>query len=301
MSIAESNKTEVTCAATQTVNCVPPSSPTITPTTTTISVGQTVTYTVSSTTSGLLYSIRDNTDANNVGESKFGNGSTVNIISDPFNTPGTYTIKIKSTSFSGANCTTASNATVVVTGVLPLSLTKFYGFYLSGIAKLSWQTDYEQGVQQYEVQRSINGIDFKMVSIVNAIGNSSVTQIYSFEDAEVNTKIVYYRLKIIESNGSFKYSKIVVFRADKGITTSTISPNPFNTNIKFDFETEYAQKIVINMYDLIGKQVKAIILSAHKGVNTVNVTDMQLLPAGTYIIEMLAGGERIFKDILLKK
>ncbi|MCY7293564.1 MAG: T9SS type A sorting domain-containing protein, partial [Ferruginibacter sp.] len=301
ISIAESNKTEVTCAATQTVSCTPPASPTLTPTNTTISAGQTVTYTVTSTTSGLLYSIRDNADASNVGESKFGNGSTVNITTDPFNTAGTYTIKIKATSFSGANCTTTSNATVVVTGVLPLSLTKFTGLYLNGIAKLSWQTDYEQGVQQYEVQRSIDGINFKMVGVVNAIGNSTATLIYSFEDVEITSKIIYQRLKIIESNGSFKYSKIVVFRADKGITTSTVSPNPFESNIKFDFETEYAQKILINMYDLMGKKVKGLTISAHKGINTVNIADMKLLPTGTYIIEMIAGGERIFKDILLKK
>ena len=301
ISIAESNKTEVTCAATQTVTCVTPAAPTVSPTNTTISAGQTVTYAVSSTTSGLLYSIRDNADASNIGGSKFGNGSTVNITTDPFNTAGTYTVKIKATSFSGANCTVTSNATVTVTGVLPLTLTKFTGLYLNGIAKLSWQTDYEQGIQLYEVERSTNAVDFKMAGKVTAVGNSSSIQTYSFDDAGISSKIIYYRLKIIENNGTFKYSKILVFRADKGITASTVSPNPFSNNIKFDFETEYAQKIVVNIFDLMGKKVKAATISAQKGTNTANVTELQLLPAGTYIIEMIAGGERVFKDILLKQ
>ncbi len=301
ISIVESSKTEITCAATQTVNCVSPASPTITPTSSTISAGQTVTYTVSSTTSGLLYSIKDNADAANLGESKFGNGSTINITTNPFNTAGTYTIKIKATSFSGANCTAISNATVVVTGVLPISIIKFNGLHQNGVSKLTWQTDYEQGVLNYEVQRSLNGLDFKSIGNVKAIGNSSVIQNYSFEDGEVLSNTIYYRLKIVEINGSFKYSKILVFRVDMGITISSISPNPFMESIKLDFETNHPQNIRIKMYDLMGRQVKTITVNAHKGTNTVNINELQNLPVGSYIVEMIASGERVFKEILLKK
>ena len=301
ISIAESNKTEISCTATQTVNCLIPASPTITPTSSTISAGQTVTYTVSSTTSGLLYSIKDNADATNLGESKFGNGSTINITTNPFNTAGTYTIKIKATSFSGANCTATSNATVVVTGVLPVSITKFNGLHQNGVSKLTWQTDYEQGILNYEIQRSLNGLDFKLIGNVIATGNSSVVQNYSFEDADVPSNTIYYRLKIVEINGTFKYSKILVFRIDMGITTNSISPNPFRESLKLDFETNYAQNLRIKMYDLMGRQVKNINLNAHKGTNSVNINKLQNLPVGSYIIEMIASGKRVFKEILLKK
>ena len=301
ISITESSKTEITCAATQTVNCVSPASPTITPSSTTISAGQTVTYTVSSTTSGLLYSIKDNADAANLGESKFGNGSTINITTNPFNTAGTYTIKIKATSFSGANCIATSNATVVVTGVLPISITKFNGLHQNGVSKLMWQTDYEQSVLNYEIQRSLNGLDFKSIGNVKAIGNSSVVQNYSFEDGEVLSNTIYYRLKIVESNGGFKYSKILVFRVDMGITTNSISPNPFKESIKLDFATNYSQNISIKMFDLMGRQVKIISKTAQKGTNTVNISELQNLPAGSYIIEMIANGERVFKEVLFKK
>ena len=301
ISIAESNKTEIICAASQTVNCTSPSAPTISPTNTTISAGQTVTYSISSTTSGLLYSIRDNADAANLGESKFGNGSTVAVTTVPFNTPGTYTVKIKATSFSGANCTTTSNATVVVTGVLPLSLTKFTGSKQNGIIKLNWQTDFEQFIKYYEVQKSNNGVDFKKIGILNAVGNSTLAQSYFYDDAEVSSNITYYRLKIIEDNGTSKFSKIVIFRSDKGIITSTISPNPFYSFINVDFETENAQNITIRLYDMMGRTVKNITLNARKGNNTFKVSALEALPGGSYIIEMIAGGERVFKDILLKK
>ena len=301
ISIAESNKTEIICAASQTVNCTSPSVPTISPTNTTISAGQTVTYTISSTTSGLLYSIRDNADAANLGESKFGNGSTVTVTTDPFNTPGTYTVKIKATSFSGANCITTSNATVVVTGVLPLSLTKFTGTKQNGIIKLNWQTDFEQSIKYYEVQKSNNGVDFKKIGIVNAVGNSIVSQSYFYDDTEMLGNISYYRLKIVEDNNTSKFSKIVIFSSDKGIITSTISPNPFYSFINVDFETDNAQNIIIRLYDMMGRTVKNITLNARKGNNIFKVSALEALPGGSYIIEMIAGGERVFKDILLKK
>ena len=151
------------------------------------------------------------------------------------------------------------------------------------------------------MQRSLNGLDFKSIGNVQAIGNSSVVQNYSFEDADVHSKTIYYRLKIVEINGSFKYSKILIFKIDKGITTNSISPNPFMESIKLDFETNHSQNIRIKMYDLMGRQVKTINLIAHKGTNTVNINELQNLPAGSYIIEMIAGGERVFKEILLKK
>ena len=301
ISIAESNKTEIICAASQTVNCTSPSAPSISPTNTTISAGQTVTYTLSSTTTSLLYSIRDNADAANLGESKFGNGSTVTVTTDPFNTAGTYNIKIKATSFSGANCLTTSNATVVVTGVLPLTLTKFTGTKQNGVIKLIWQTDFEQSIKYYEVQKSNNGVDFKKIGIVNAVGNSTLPQSYFYDDAEMLGNIFYYRLKIIEDNGTSKFSKIVIFRFDKGIITSTISPNPFYSFINVDFETDNAQNIIIRLYDMTGRVVKSSTVYASKGINTVKVSALEALSSGSYIIEMIAGGEKVFKDILLKK
>ena len=301
ISIAENNKTEVSCAATVTVTCITPAAPSISPTSSTISAGQTVTYTISSATTGILYSVRDNADAVNQGESKFGNGSSINVTTDPFNTPGTYTVKIKATSFSGANCNAISNATVTVTGTLPLSLTKFSGTKQSGAVKLAWQTDFEQSIKHYEVQRSTNGVDFRKIGVVNAVGNSSVSQAYTFNDAEIVSNVVYYRLKIIEDNGTSKLSKIVIIRIDKGIVTSTISPNPFASFVNMEFEVEQAQAIMVRLYDMMGRVARDVHVNAKKGTNVIQLSALDGLPAGTYIIEMSAGGERVLKDILMKK
>ena len=69
-----------------------------------------------------------------------------------------------------------SNETVVVTGVLPLSQPKLTGLKQNGIIKLNWQTDFEQSIKYYEVQKSNNGVDFKKIGTVTAIGNSTVAQ-----------------------------------------------------------------------------------------------------------------------------
>ena len=301
ISITEANKTEVTCAATQTVDCATPTSPALSPSTTTISAGQTVTYTLSSTTSGILYSIRDNADAANFGESKFGNGSTVNVTSDPFNTPGTYTVKIKATSFSGANCTAASSATVVVTGSLPLSLTKFFGTNQNGVINLSWQTDFEQSIQYYEVQKSSNGIDFKKIGKIKSLGNSSTPQTYFYKDPEIVAGTCYYKLKIVEDNGSSKFSKIVIFKENKNVITGTVSPNPFTSFVDVDFETDKEQNVSIRLFDMMGRIVKSTSQYARKGTNVIKISSLEHLPKGSYIIAIFTGNEKVFNQILLKK
>ena len=92
--------------------------------------------------------------------------------------------------------------------------------------------------------------------MVTAINNSTLAQSYFYDDAEVSSNITYYRLKIIEDNGTRKFSKIVICRSDKGIITSTISPNLFYSFINVDFETDNVQNIIIRLYDMMGRTVK---------------------------------------------
>ena len=51
---------------------------------------------------------------------------------------------------------------------------------------------------------------------------------------------------------------------------------------------------------MMGRIVKNTTLNARKGSNTFKVSAIEVLPGGSYIIEMIAGGERVFKDILFR-
>ena len=127
--------------------------------------------------------------------------------------------------------TTASTATEVssfftnlVSRVLPVNLTAFNAQKNGNSGLLQWQTATEINAAYYNVERSYDGINFTTVSKVNAKGQASNT--YSFNDAAgLSSTNTYYRLKIVDNNGNFKYSSVVRLANGQGIKVS-IFPNP---------------------------------------------------------------------------
>jgi len=247
-----------------------------------------------------MYSIRDNADAGNLGESKFGNGGDLMITTDPFMSTGTFTVRLKATSFSGAACVSSSTATVLVSGVLPLTLTDFSGKVADAINKLSWTTSSEQNMNGFDIERSYNGHDYTTIGNVAAVGNSSVIQQYHFDDMNPGSRITYYRLKIIDQSRT-SYSRVVMLRTDKGISISQLGPNPFTDNIQINLDVARNTGMSVSLKDMSGRTLVSTSFDARKGANSFTLQGLQKFSAGTYIIELFTENERIEKRILIKK
>lgn len=127
--------------------------------------------------------------------------------------------------------------------VLPLDLLTFKGWLENNEGYLLWETANESNTDYFMVERSLDGRSFDSIGIVQANGNTSSISTYRFIDTKAaiqNSPVLYYRLKMMDVNGVYKYSNIVVINlAD--ITSITISPNP------------------------VGKQARATILSTKEG------------------------------------
>lgn len=109
----------------------------------------------------------------------------------------------------------------------PVTLTNFVGKYEKSKVTLSWETVLEINNKGFEIQKSFNGTDFIPIGFVPASINQDLRKIYSFSDYDSRTS-AYYRLKQLDHNGSFDFSKIVfvnIFKAS--LKNDQISPNPF--------------------------------------------------------------------------
>jgi hypothetical protein len=298
--ITESTKTEIICGSSVIVSCNAPSTPLISPANSTIVVGQQVTYTVSSSQSGMLYSLRNNADTSNIGASKFGNGSSITLLSDAFNSMGTYTVKIKSTSFSGPGCVSLSTATVDVTGTLPILLLNFTGKYNNGIVKLSWITSFEQNLKLFEMEKSFDGNNFSKTGSVKAVGTLNGNHTYLFNDSSVLSKNVYYRIKMIDNDGTSKYSNIITLHIEKRILVSNINSNPFKDAINLNVAVEKNTSFDISVTDMMGRKIKAIKYSAKAGENQIKITGFENLAKGTYVFLLTNAGELIERQLMIK-
>ena len=113
---------------------------------------------------------------------------------------------------------------------LPVELTSFTGKAVYKTSELKWTSEAEIDLGSYELQRSRDGISFSMIAIVFA--KNGLKNNYSYTDIHPDDGSNFYRLKMIEKDGTYNYSNVVIlnFGEVKNVQAQII-PNPVKTNI----------------------------------------------------------------------
>ena len=97
---------------------------------------------------------------------------------------------------------------------LPISLLDFTVKENAGKNILNWKTATESNSSHFSIERSSDGVNFSSIGRVTASGNSSAEKMYRYVDANpLPASTNYYRLKMIDLDASFEYSKIVSVKA----------------------------------------------------------------------------------------
>ncbi len=136
--------------------------------------------------------------------------------------------------------TVCANATLYIlvspVAVVPIILTDFKGLLNNQQVVLNWKTSTEINSSHFDVQRSLDGINFEKIGSVPAHGNSSAVNTYELTDKVPVEGVNYYRLKTVDLNGSFVYSSVVIIKIGNSIKGYiTVNPNPAHGNIRLKF------------------------------------------------------------------
>ncbi len=174
---------------------------------------------------------------------------------------------------------------------LPVELIEFKAQAIeNGMGLISWRTETEENSKEFILERSTDGIDFKILARQAAKGNSSERSLYFHTDREPLQGTSYYRLKMVDLDGSYEYSNVVSLEIGKK-TTITISPNPVKTGnpIFFQSDGDLSDDLTLCIYDISGKIMDRQILE-----NPENQISFQMpeLASGIYFIEFESGGIR---------
>ena len=182
---------------------------------------------------------------------------------------------------------------VSVSVVLPINLINFSGTKKDGYNLLQWSTASEQNSSYFEVQRSENGTDFSTIAKVTAAGNSSIVKNYQYSDDQISSSslIYYYRLKMVDIDGSGKYSSIIFIRNSvNGLTT--VYPNPAINQITINVADQSLINTQVIMTDLSGKVLQRISLN-----QTTTQVDISNFAKGMYILKFTNGSSiKIVKE-----
>ena len=138
---------------------------------------------------------------------------------------------------------------------LAVNVINFTAIKKDNDAVLNWRTENETDVANYVLERSYNGTEFSPIKTV--AGKNSVLNLYNYTDINAvlnnaHAGFVFYRLKIIDKNGLYKYSEVVKINLNKTALSINVGPDPFT-----DYVSIYTNDIVkkVTVYDINGKLV----------------------------------------------
>jgi|JI10StandDraft_1071094.scaffolds.fasta_scaffold104010_2 hypothetical protein len=183
--------------------------------------------------------------------------------------------------------------TISYSGLAPVTLLNFDARRSGNVNNLNWSTSQEQNSSRFAIERSIDGRNFSEIGTVAATGNSNVTRNYRFTDLNPVKGINYYRLRIIDNNGTFKYSDIKNVR-NLGVADMVIAPNPVQQTMKLTVEAEKAERVNVTITDLSGKRIYSEKVNVVAGTNFVDVP-VNNFAKGSYIVTIQFADQNIVK------
>lgn len=192
---------------------------------------------------------------------------------------------------------------------LPVELTSFTSKLMNDKVQLNWSTKTELNNFGFDIERSTDGISFSKIGFVEGHGNSNSEKNYSFTDAPKSSSKYSYRLKQLDTDGKYEYSKIVEVDYQVKPTEYALSqnyPNPFNPSTVIKYQLPKDNFVSLKVYNAIGQEVANLVNEVKPtGVYEVNF-DASNLSSGIYyyILRIGSGSTNEFtrtnKMILLK-
>ncbi len=175
---------------------------------------------------------------------------------------------------------------------LPVELTSFTGSLVNDKVVLNWITATELNNQGFDIEKSLNNIDFEKIGYVPGFGTSTESRDYTYKISEVPVETQYYRLKQIDYDGTSTYSSTV--EVDGISPTNFIleqnHPNPFNPSTRITFTLPVESNINIKLFNMLGQEIENIESGQlEAGTHQVNF-NANSLASGTYIYVLEANG-----------
>ncbi|MFN4285064.1 MAG: T9SS type A sorting domain-containing protein [Lacibacter sp.] len=192
--------------------------------------------------------------------------------------------------------TDLASASLPAGGPLPVRLLDFSGSLRNNTVTLRWQSEAETNFDRFEVERSTNNARFDRVATQSARGNGTgrAVNYEATDDLSGETAQAYfYRLKMIDSDGTFRYSKTIMIRKDRnGLKGFSLSPNPVvNGNAVLRFDAMAPAQVDIRIVDMTGKLVLQQRSTVVAGTNSILINNLQQIQPGNYILQTVYEGE----------
>ncbi len=181
--------------------------------------------------------------------------------------------------------------------LLPIKLLSFSAELAGDVAMLRWATFMEENFQKFVVERSADGFEFEAIGEVFGQGRNiyELETRYTFEDWNPHIGWNYYRLKAVDVDLKFEYSKIVSLHMEQP-KTMWVSPNPASGRITYFKNFGDAEGDRVVLLDQLGKPVlDYTAYETHDGIPlTSDVTP------GLYFLRYVSGDREYMTRVVIR-
>jgi len=197
--------------------------------------------------------------------------------------------------------------------IIPVELTSFTATSIDNNVELNWTTATEKNNLGFEIQRA-SVDDFEVIGFINGKGTTLEQQNYKFSDKNLKSGVYKYRLKQIDFNGNFEFSKEIEIDISPVLNFSLEQnyPNPFSTRISaasggnpgttISWQSPVSGRQTIKLFDVLGREVATIVdgyydAGKHSTLYIMNST----LPSGVYYYQLTVGSFTQSRKMLFVK
>jgi hypothetical protein len=161
----------------------------------------------------------------------------------------------------------------------------------NGITTLSWQVSNETNVQEYLVERSVDGVNYTVITHVSSNARTSAVNTYEYQDNDniTGTGSVYYRIKEMATSGNTLYSKIVSVQMDGLAIQLKAFPNPAKTFATVCFVATADGDVSLRLFDMKGSTIWQKQVRVSAGANSIILDQLANIPNGIYILQCFDG------------
>jgi Secretion system C-terminal sorting domain len=195
------------------------------------------------------------------------------------NTDPAYSFTIGDPQLGGSDLTSANCVNIA----LPVKLISFDAKINNCAVDLNWKAASEIDFKNYEVQYSTNGTDYKTIATISGNGSN---QTYSYRHTSPPQGKIDYRLKMVDIDGKFEYSKTISLKVDCNNSEINVYPNPVTDILKINIRNTDGNTIIANLFDNNGK-----LIYSGKMVSGVSTINMAGFAKGIYLLRLKGNSE----------
>ncbi len=190
---------------------------------------------------------------------------------------------------------------IVSTVTLDVELAAFSAVATGNSVLLSWRTVGEDNNLGFELQRKNAGENYEIIAFISGNGTTSAPQDYSYQDNNLISGIYYYRIKQIDTDGSFRFfsEKMVDVAVPAKFALYQNYPNPFNPTTTISYDLAKDSRVRLGVFNVKGQIMQVLVNGSQPAGRYKETISASQWPSGIYFVRLVAGNRIFVKKIIL--